>query len=397
MAEAEYKICPKCGENKPLSEFHTQRSAPDGKTRKCGICRALPPDDINIEEFVRLTHEETNGQLAERYKHSVYTINQWKVSLRKLGYDCGTIKTWGGRTFHKKVTVNETEPEFPEVESAGFPESYEEDFTKYEVLKRDRLIVFGDLHIPYHDVRVLDMAYQVAKRYGIKTGLINGDFVDNDLFSNFPKVHPNRHEYIVDELNPSSEILKLFMKQLDELVWLEANHERWLNRRVGGHFSVFNLMESILGVRYSQYSYAYVESGDEEILVCHPKNYRKKPGSLPLELCTRYLKNVLCGHVHRLCFQYHSSGRFWAAEGGHCCDAKKLNYKNRDVDLHGTWNPGFVMILDGWPHLIEPRTWGAYMQPHHDIEKERKKPPEIPKEILQMRAALAEWEANHAD
>lgn len=389
------KKCSYCGKEKSLSKFYKDRNSPDGVAGRCKDCHNRLPDDLDKDEFVKLCETKSCDELGSLYSVSAKTITRWKATLRRNGLFVPTKRKLARSYVPQRPRINDVEPnEWPDIEPAGFPESLEEDFTKYTVLERDRLLVFGDLHLPYHDVRVLDMAFRVAERYGIRTGLLNGDFLDNSLFSPFPKTHPNYHDFIKDEVSPGGEILKVFMRQLDELYWLEANHERWLNKRVGGHFTVFQLMESVLGVQYSQYSYAYVESGGEEILVCHPKNYRKVPGSLPLELCGRYLKNVLCGHLHRLCLLRHASGQFWACEGGHCADTKKLLYKNKNVDLHGAWNPGFVMILDGWPHLIEPKTWDAYMTPYADIEKERREEPREPEEVIEARELLARYEAN---
>lgn len=392
----ESKTCTRCGKEKPLAEFCNSKTYADGKYPHCQICTYMLPDEVDRDEFIKATYALSNQKLAEHYGLSQSAIERWKTGLRKQGYKLGTVRVYRGYT--RRPIVNEVEPEeWPEVEPAEFPESTTEDYVKYEVLHRDRLLVFGDWHVPYHDLRVLDMVYRIAERFGVKSGLLNGDILDNDLFSPFPKTHPDYHDYVKDELSPVGEIIKIFLKVFDDLHWLEANHERRLNKRVGGHFTVWQLMEKLLGCQYSQYSYAYVESGGEEILITHPKNYRKVPGSLPIELCTKYLKNVLCGHVHRLCLLHHQSGKFWAVEGGCCADTKKMLYKMKDIDLYGMWNPGFVMIIDGWPHLIEPRTWDMYVQPFADIEKSRREGP-TEEELAEMerhKQALMDFEAKH--
>lgn len=387
------KKCSLCGKVLPITEFFTKKGGRLGKNSRCKDCSGMPSKETNIDEFIKLSYELCNDDLAARFNIGAATLSRWKNTLRKKGYKVGTVR----RKMRGRITVNEYEPEeWPEVESVGFPESISEDYTKYEVLDRDRCLIFGDVEVPDHDVRVLDMAFRIAERYGLKSGIINGDFLALDSFSSWPKTHPSRHEFIRDEVSPGGEILKVFMRQLDDLLWLEANHERRLSRLTNGQFDVHQLFQNLLGVQYSRYSYMVLNSADEDILVCHPKNTRKKPGSLPVELAGVYLKHVICGHLHRLCFQFHPSGRFWAVEGGHCRDVKKTEYKNRDVTVHGMWNPGFVMVLDGWPHIIEPRTWDAYMQPYQDIEKERKKA-EIPEEVMAAEKVLEEWKAKQKE
>jgi hypothetical protein len=41
MIVAESKVCSKCGENKPLDEFHSQPHGVGGKTSKCAKCCSI--------------------------------------------------------------------------------------------------------------------------------------------------------------------------------------------------------------------------------------------------------------------------------------------------------------------------------------------------------------------
>jgi len=392
------KRCPRCGEEKSISEFNKNSTQGDGLQAYCRVCSNLCsnenthklPDRINVEEFVETTHRMDSLELARHWKSTPGTIKRWKRAARIQGFEVGTIRKAYG------ATVNDYEPPMPEVEPAGFPESVSTDKNDFPIIEEDRLLIFGDVEVPDHDVRVLDMAYRIAERYGIKTGIINGDFWAMESFSRWPKTHPTQFEFLTDELQPGTEILKVFMKQLDRITIVEGNHERRLNRQAGGHFNVSAFLEGLMGVAYCTHPYLVVESAGERVLVGHPNNYRKKPGSLPLEHCNNYLMNVIVGHVHRLSFQFHPSGQFWGVEGGHCRDTKKTEYRMKQFTTHPIWNPGFVLLLDGWPHLIMPQNYEAYLEPHHDIARERKAPRE-PEEILQMRAALAKWEARNAD
>jgi len=393
MSKPQSKVCPRCGEEKPLTEFQTQRTSKDGRATKCKLCTSLPPDDIDVDQFVAETFELSNDQLAEKYDRSQRMVEAWKTSLRKVGYELGTIKTWHRRHFHNKIEINDVgPPAWPEVEDAGFPESLTADFNKFEVLEREKCMVFGDAEVPDHDRRLFNIVYRVAERYGISSAIINGDFWAMHSFSKWGRHQPERYQFMRDELEPSTEILRVFHKQFEDILMVEGNHERWLNKQLDGHFNVSVFLEGLMGVRYSQYGFMVLRSGGEEILVGHPKNFRKKPGSLPLELATIHLMNVLIGHVHRMSFQIHPSGRFWAVEGGHCRDTSKTAYKNLSLTTHGQWNCGAVMIIDGWPHLLTPQTFDFYMGKHNDIEKKRKAGP-TDEEIEEMEKAKAALES----
>jgi len=337
----------------------------------------------------------SNEQLAQKYGMSASSISGWKKALRRLGHTLGTVKTYRGRTFAPRVTVNEPEPEFPEVESAGFPESITEDYTKYEILDRDRVIILGDCHIPDHDARMLDMVYRVAERYDTKTMLLNGDFLKLDVFSTWRRTHSSQADFVKDDLGPTTQIFKAFMRQFAEIFWHRGNHEDRLLRWVHGQFDIRWFFENLLGVQYSAYPFSVVQSAGEKVLVCHPKNHRVAPLSLPLKLAGKHLMHVICGHLHRLAFGWHESAQFWGAEGGHGLDVKKTHFKQTQIDTFPLWNCGFIMLLDAWPHLIEPRNYEFYMAPHGDIEQPRKQQP--PDEVLKAQEILSKWEAKNAE
>jgi len=65
------KECSKCGENKPLNEFHKRSLSKDGHTAKCGVClntkamkvSSTQPEDrrgYNLKQRFNLTIEEYN-------------------------------------------------------------------------------------------------------------------------------------------------------------------------------------------------------------------------------------------------------------------------------------------------------------------------------------------------
>jgi hypothetical protein len=82
------KRCPRCGETKPLSEFHTNRTRRDGVQTYCKPCRAK----IDHERYERLRGTRVPSRIWERGR------NDWLLSLKK-GRPC----TDCGRTFPPEV------------------------------------------------------------------------------------------------------------------------------------------------------------------------------------------------------------------------------------------------------------------------------------------------------
>jgi hypothetical protein len=77
------KRCARCGETKPLSDFHTHKTRRDGVQTYCKPCRA----EIDHERYQRLRGTRVPSRVWERGRHD------WLLSLKsgKPCTDCGRI------------------------------------------------------------------------------------------------------------------------------------------------------------------------------------------------------------------------------------------------------------------------------------------------------------------
>lgn len=98
---------------------------------------------------------------------------------------------------------------------------------KEELGNLEKILVFGDPHIPFQDDRAVDCMIKYAKReYKPSIIVINGDMLDFYSISTFDK-NPSRKETIQDELDTAnaflSDLRSYFPKA--KIYYLEGNHE----------------------------------------------------------------------------------------------------------------------------------------------------------------------------
>jgi hypothetical protein len=71
--------------------------------------------------------------------------------------------------------------------------------------------------------------------------------------------------------------------------------------------------------------------------------------------------HIICAHTHRLALGYDISGKYHVVESGHCRDQERTLYKQMETTTHPEWNPGFVLLLNGIPHLIDKKRFPHYV------------------------------------
>lgn len=111
----------------------------------------------------------------------------------------------------------------------AMPESDEREFEPFIIPKQyKKILVFNDVHIPYHSVESLNIMLEYAQKEKIDSILINGDLIDFHQLSNFIKDPRKRH--LKQELDATKEFLesiKLFMPNV-KIFYKIGNHEERL-------------------------------------------------------------------------------------------------------------------------------------------------------------------------
>lgn len=107
-----------------------------------------------------------------------------------------------------------------------FPESYEIKREPFVLPKANKnILVISDLHIPYHNVEALCLAFDYGKKENVDTIIINGDLLDFYQLSRFHK-DPRRRK-ASEELEAARDFLKILRNTFKKanIYYLLGNHD----------------------------------------------------------------------------------------------------------------------------------------------------------------------------
>ena len=241
----------------------------------------------------------------------------------------------------------------------GVPVSTTRDYTEEILQLEGDAVVIGDVEIPDHDADMLERAMAIGKLFGIRQLVINGDFMAADGLSVHPPppidIAPPR-SFDADR-RVAKDVIRALAGQFTDISLVEGNHDRRLAKFTYGNMTISEMINEFardagISIRASYFSYLHLLSGGKEWLVCHPKNYGKVPGSVARDIAEIQRKNTLCAHMHHLSASQTKCGQLMAIDGGYCRDEKRTMYKVADIARFPKWNPGFVVIRNGYHYLF---------------------------------------------
>jgi len=136
-------------------------------------------------------------------------------------------------SFHRKYNSNKSLYETEQKSSNNgifnpykFPESYEIKREPFVLPKANKnILVISDLHIPYHNVEALCLAFDYGKKEKVDTVIINGDLLDFYQLSRFHK-DPRRRK-VSEELEAARDFLKILRNTFKKanIYYLLGNHD----------------------------------------------------------------------------------------------------------------------------------------------------------------------------
>jgi predicted phosphodiesterase len=107
------------------------------------------------------------------------------------------------------------------------PDSYSVDFSPYEI-SQSRTLILSDIHIPYHDVKALELAIKYGIDKNANCVLLNGDLIDMPNHSRHERCWRSRST--TEEFEKTRHFLRSLRKAFPKakIVFKEGNHcERW--------------------------------------------------------------------------------------------------------------------------------------------------------------------------
>lgn len=237
--------------------------------------------------------------------------------------------------------------------------------------KASLAFAFPDIHWPNRDERALSIAVSAHASMQPDVTVIGGDIFDATPFSRWARTPGDLTHYRTfasEELLPVCEFLNGLSKNTDKLVWLEGNHDVWINRWIANLPGIERLgpglvrtpseyvREHVPGIEIVPYTPIIEQLSAYELhprlCTCHGWAANKYAARRHLELSRT--KSVLYFHTHRSQWDVtrdpHTGAIVEAMSPGCLC-------KLTPIWKHGTptdWVHGF------WLGYLGKRTYTAF-------------------------------------
>lgn len=179
-------------------------------------------------------------------------------------------------------------------------------------------IIINDLHVPYHDTRLLDLVLNFAKEFKPNIFVINGDMNDMFQISSFDKNSKDGLE-LAEEINVSVKILDHISNLFSDIrkIFIFGNHEYRFDRFIWSKAPELNglkglsLREQLMldelewDIVYSHTRESYIDIG--HFLIGHFDKANKYSAYTAKNLIDRFGKSLVQAHTHRGGVHYRSN------------------------------------------------------------------------------------------
>jgi len=220
-------------------------------------------------------------------------------------------------------------------------------------LDGNTLLLF-DLHIPWHDAKLVNQLNELALKWGVENLGIGGDLLDLNAFSWFGRTEGVEARR---EFDAGRQAIRAFSANFKHKVYAPGNHEMRLSRLTGHALQVQDAMMLWCNdptVITTDHHWFWVLSGGQTFQIEHPKGTSIHAAVVPAKLCSKYQTHVIAGHGHIWGISKDTSGKFWAVDAGVCCDSSRMEFGNLEHNTRPMQMKGAVIIMDGIPILLTP-------------------------------------------
>ena len=211
-------------------------------------------------------------------------------------------------------------------------------------------LVLCDLHLPFHDKNVLQVATTEAKKLKVKGVLLNGDVLDSHEISRFDR-SPDDHRYRT-EIDLGRKLLEWLRHQFPKahLIWKSGNHDcrldKYLITRAPALFGLSCLsLEYLLDFQKYGVDFVHdltvVRAGGLTIIHGHEYRGATQAASPAMALFRKSKSHALMGHHHQSAEHHEPTldGRTQSAYSVGC--ACKLD---PDYMPLNRWSAGYALV-----------------------------------------------------
>jgi predicted phosphodiesterase len=218
--------------------------------------------------------------------------------------------------------------------------------------KDETILVFGDMHIPFHREGSIEFLEAINNKYKPTKVICTGDELDNHAMS-FHDTDPD-NPGAGEEIELAISYLERLYNIFPELDLVDSNHGSMVFRKakVGGiPLKFIRSMKDILGAPEGwnwHKDYTHIMNNGQDLFITH--GIKKNS----IKLAEQYGCCVVQGHYHEdSSIQYSSSPRqlIWGCSAGCLVDDKSLAMEYNNVNLK---RPilSCVIIKNGIPQII---------------------------------------------
>lgn len=194
-------------------------------------------------------------------------------------------------------------------EKHELPKPMEREYKPFSASESGKWLVLSDVHLPYHDVRTVELAIRHAKRERVKGVLLNGDILDSHELSTFDR-DPSAPRYI-EERDAALKFFDYVRASLPStrIVYKLGNHEERLERYLWRKApALYGLPSVTFASIFELSTYGIELVADKRVVrlgllnVLHGHEYRPSisaPVNPARGLFLRSKAVALCGHWHQ--------------------------------------------------------------------------------------------------
>lgn len=253
--------------------------------------------DKVLTEFPEVPTRTLAKRVYSQHKKFFKDIEQVRSALRRRRGNSGMASTKDKKHIRENGKAGWT---------PKLPPSQAKEWLPYVIAGPERIALINDLHIPYHNNKVLEQWLKDAQEYEPSIILINGDLLDFYRLSRFDKDPNNRDTaYEIDAVHDFLDWLQHYFAA--DIIFKEGNHdERW-RRYLFNHapeIAKFKQLElgEILELEERKIQYVadkrIIMAGDLPIL--HGHEFQGSSAINPARSMANKLTNsALQGHCHR--------------------------------------------------------------------------------------------------
>ena len=224
-------------------------------------------------------------------------------------------------------------------------------------LETDNAVFISDWEVPDHDDQLFDFAKRVGRIYGIDTLILGGDMLASDQpgLTTHDATWETRQESYEDNVATLRKLVKDLSEVYTKRYAIEGNHDRRVSKITKGAVW-YGMFMNDLGVECSRFPFLWCNTKTNRGLVrfTHPEPFSENAIGMGRTLIdkSRIKSHIVMAHTHQGQRGWSKDGQWEVVAAGCMRSPHKTQYKNIVDNKYGEWQPGFVMMLNGYFYLM---------------------------------------------